>query len=81
MHGFLQFSFLIFFSFCIVCFFVSIFFDLIRSFLVLRNSFSLVLVFIELNFKISFFLSLSKCFFQIFKIFVIFALCLFVKIF
>ena len=57
------------------------FFDLMRSFLIFKNSSSLVLIFIELNFIISFFLNSSKCFFQIFIIFVIFASYLSVKTF
>ena len=62
MHNSLQFFFLSLLLFCIA-FFDSVFFDLMRSFLILRNSSSLVFVFMKLNLMISFFLSSSKCFF------------------
>ena len=65
-----------------IVFFIDLLFrDLIRSFLIFGNSFSFMLIFIELNFMISFFLSSLKCFFQILIMFFIFILCLFVKIF
>ena len=55
-----------FFEFCFILyrfFFDSMLFDLMRNFLIFENSFSLVLVFIKLDFIISLFLSSSKCFF------------------
>ena len=81
MYNSLQSFFLNFVLSYIVFFFDSMFFDLMRNFLIFENFFSFVLVFIELNFIISFFLNLSKCFFQILIIFFVFVLCLFVKTF
>ena len=81
MHDLLQSFFLNFVLLFIVFFSDLISFNLIRNFLIFGNFFSLVFIFIELNLKISSFLSSLKCFFQTFKIFVVFALYFFVKIF
>ena len=80
MYNSLHYLFLSFVLFYIVFFLDLMFFDLMRSFLIFGNSSSLVFIFIELNFIISFFLNPLKYFFQIFMMFAIFALYFFVKI-